>query len=382
MTDARKIAVLEGLLARVQRNAAAPRPSRHEPTTVRPAAASLPSQSVPERRDAGAGLPPRPDLTAPREPLGTLAGLGPEEHRAPPDARPASAPPPPSVVLVDDDAPIALEAGGEADEVLDDADEVDLLSEGDLVPSGPEALSSADELIPVEDGSGGELDPSARSVPTAEAVTVVDELIPAEDAPALRPRTVPPPLPPSTVRPSPLPSHASEISTEDLEADSVLPKPRPALPTTEQLGNTLDLEEGPEAALELAASPAPPMDVLSEQEAELPLAQAPGQYKLESLPAPETPPDAVLDEHAPPRAPASVELSSPVAAVHLVAPASPPPAELPAEAPAPPPVRVDLAPGIVAPARRRTMVPAIVTASRAEAPATWAELVRASMKLG
>lgn len=435
MSNAQKIAVLEDLLSRVQRNAGAARPKRDEPRILRPEvktpdavaakpppiletpkpapakapeAAKAPEPKTPEAAKPPAPaldlepLPPRPDLSAPRAPMGTLAGIGPElspEPPPPPQDEPppsaaalASSRPPPSVVIVGDDAPIAVDAGGDGDEeVLDDGDEVEVLSEEDVVaPSSGGAMLGDDDVVPSSRSLGdGDVLQSAEIIEGGQ-----DELIPVEDEPAPRPRTVPPPLPVQEARrsvPPPLPLAAaapkiedaeSAKSSDDLEADVVLPKPRGPMPTTEQLGNTLDLEEGPEARLELAATPVPKIDLPSEEEAELPLAQSPGEYKVESLPAPEPPSREVLDEHAPIRDGVAALGGLPTPIVHLDVPASPPPAPLPVVAAAPAPVRVDLSPVAVARPTAAAQVPTIVAAAKKAAPATWADLVAASMKLG
>lgn len=396
-----KLSVLRSLLQRVQARAIAPR-----------------APSAPASVPAPVPVAAEPDLL---EEL-TLA--------SPPAPAAASAPPtsgtmPIAAPVAADELEIVEELQPEATPAPASAAPADRLEPVDLIEEGPAELEpvldeeTGDQLAPDEERA-----PISSRRPRAPETTddglddVAVEVAFEQDVPL---KTPPPEsgrqqVAPIEVSPSPPPPKL-EPASDDLEmaipvsAAPPPPPPRAPMPSIEQLGGTIDLAAGDsDVALELAApKPAPMQRSSGEMEAVLPPAVGGGTYTPELAPPPEAvedlarhdrnvgrsvppprlehtepgPPVALRPPTHPPTAPPPVAPPPPPVEVRLVTEPPPPAAPLPPVAPAPPPVAVEMAASVTHRSTRAAAeVVAIVGEAKRFAPATFGELLDASLALG
>ena len=330
---------LEELLARVQRNAAQPRAVR----------AAAPAQSAPAQ-SAPVHAAPAPIAYSPPAPVVAPAPVfsPPAPAYSPPatvtdsvddllaDPFPASsAPPPPPVVvdvLEDPMPPPPASDSGHISGVMPVAEiseePPEELLEDDIVEMSPPAaaveavvpartslddvdLNFDDEDEAAASPSASEEEPPASSSRSKVAATMDEALARAAEQMEIQegrevPLKTPPPEsgPQAAMAPMPAGIHAPPAPDIDelLEAD-ILPVGgmSAAVPTTEQLGQTIDLEEGRGPHLELdhpaPADPAPMMaDAPTEElEVTLPQREFGGGYQDDLMPPPEARQD--LDAH-------------------------------------------------------------------------------------
>jgi hypothetical protein len=341
---------LEELLARVQRNAAQPR-AAHAGARPSPAQATSAQPSAPTAKPFS---PAPPAVTAPEPVFSPPAVVVPEPVFSPPppvysppaaalndsvddllaDPFPASsAPPPPGHTTTEQQAAPAPAASSSSDHIsgvmpvaeLNEEPPEELL-EDDIVEMSPTAVA-AEEIVPAarqglddlnfddEDEreqpaqpSAPEEEPPASSSRSKIAGTMDEALARAAEQMEIQegrevPLKTPPPEsgPQAAVAPLPAGIHAPHAPDIDelLEAD-ILPAPgvSPAVPTTEQLGQTIDLEEARGPQLELdhpVPSPAPSNEPTEELEITLPQREFGGGYQADLMPPPEARQD--LDAH-------------------------------------------------------------------------------------
>jgi len=332
---------LEELLARVQRNAAQPRRGWAAPLPSSPGAASSPSAAAAPARPALAPAAPTAAVSPPPPPVASPAPAYPahasfdsvDDLLA--DPFPASSAPPPPIaaeVIPDPIPAVEVAAGSEhisgvmpVAEISEEAPEE--LLEDDIVEMSPtaapvEAAPSAqrsplDEL----DFDDEEEAPAPRAEPHEEppasssrskvAATMDEALAHAAEQMEIQegrevPLKTPPPEsgPQAAMAPMPAGIHAPPAPDIDelLEADIIpVSGVTGAVPTAEQLGQTIDLDEarGPHLELDqpVAAAPeatteGPPAEEL---EVTLPQREFGGGYQENLMPPPEARQD--LDAH-------------------------------------------------------------------------------------
>lgn len=349
-SSAEKVGLLEGLLARVQRNAVLPR-------------THVVMASIPEGR---------PTATAPTEDELEMVGEADElapvsgEVIAAATAEPA-AHTTPSAGLV---APVELSAADE-------------LSASDELPAGDELepveeLSPEDEVVaeetlpqPVEPPAVSRMEEPAPEPPPSEPVLEAVEELHEEDEVASE-RKIEKRSDSIEIAVQTAAAAVAKAPAEPLEADVIrTPAPPPERPSDAQLGAIIELEEGPAAAIELA--PSQPVVVLppADDEEVLPAAQSPGQFAPEmvhsSRPQAVTPARA---SSAPPPAPVAE-----IAAVALAVPPSPSPAPVPSAMAAPAAVAIAVEAQAVARQVLRGDVATFIAATRKPAAATFGELL-------
>lgn len=318
-----KVAALEDLLARVKRNAALPRAT---------GAAMTSAPEADEFEEVGDDM--------------EIEELDLDEEDI--------------VDLTDDEAePTELAAAAEAEEApsvaASAAEEQTELSADDVDI----------DFEDVEDTAEPEEEPPASSR-RAKAPSSMDEALAsaaeAEDDEREVPLKTPPPESGRQVAGPPIPPQppTPDIAVEDDLEAPISATPVGGGPTPEQLGQTVDLEEGPRAELELEqAVEGKPPAVADELEAPLPDASQPGAFSPELSP--------------PESARAEIERHREELGAEPAAPAEPP-------APAPPPAEVE--PQVF----RRPAAPAGEVAAFAHAagtfqPKTFVELLDASLEL-
>lgn len=377
MKHASKIQALEGLLARVQRRAAEPRAaahSVHDAPTVDHPASPVAARVDPSPSAAAVEAAKAPEPSAPK-----LAVTAPVVDSPRADAH---APVTVAAPAVSDEPPVTrdsqeLEELGPADEeapessarprvVAPPSDELEVLEEDDVIDGSPAPPLAA---LPVVIASAAAAAVIPEPPPSSTEITSA-ELVPEPPPPRPKQPSAPPPLPsvakPERPRsiPPPFPGVAKPPKLEALEAD--VPQRRADGPTAEQLGGTIDLEEGPPADLELAPVAGPKTEEApSEHEAVLPKATSPGLF---TGPRPSAP------QEAPPQA---LE-----GGVELDVPPSPAPVPAPPAAPAPAPVSLAVAPSVTARAVPSAEVARFVAASRDPASDRLGDLLRATLSLG
>jgi hypothetical protein len=333
-----EVARLEELLARVQRNAALPRTSTPAAFTAPPAvpavAPSIPFESEPPPPAAVYEPEPPPlDVIFDSEPSPPMyqapAAL---DHSVddmlladPFPSSPAPAAPPQSLTEMLDEDPIPLvsvasqrpapgedsgvmtrsELGEEPPEELLEDDIVEMSSESEAVV--PSSNSGLDDLNFDDDELRGDAHRADDEPPASssrhrvagtmdEALARAAEHIELEEGREVPLKTPPPESGPQAAMALPAGIHAplAPDIEELLEAD-ILPVHgmRADLPTPEQLGQTIDLEEarGPHLELDsaLAAAPVPLHEELPSEELEVTLPQREfgGGYQDDLMPPPE-----------------------------------------------------------------------------------------------
>lgn len=315
-----EVARLEELLARVQRNAGLPR-------------AAVAAQAAPVAVAVAAPAPVFvPETPLPPPPVVNQALLDSVDELLLEDPFPSAPPPPPpsySEVLEEDSSPLISVADERAD--LEDVSGVVTVSE--LTEQQPEELLEDDivevsaEEVPqtalddlnFEDedelaAMGGGEEPPASSSRSRIAGTMDEALaraaaeqIEMDEGREVPLKTPPPESGPQAAVALPQGIHAplAPDIEELLEAD-IAPPPREAgvraaVPTTEQLGQTIELEEARGPALELDHPPAAIIEPLQEElpseelEVTLPQREFGGGYQDDLMPPPEARQD--LDAH-------------------------------------------------------------------------------------
>lgn len=289
-----RVLKLEGLLSRVQKNAAAPRLARSEPVgvsvTPEPVLAAAPEalptpappsdDAVPIPLVAVAPVARAPEELATVEVAAEAAALGvripseyPEElteddlveiNSQPPPAAEAArtAPPPPEPPPVDD-----------IDFDDEDEEQPPASSKRPKVPTSmDEALAAAAEQLDAAD------EPMTLLVKRSDS--------PLHDIPL---KTPPPESGPQEAVPLPAGLSPARLPEVDDILEAELPQARG--PRPEQLGQTIDLDEarGPDLELDLARQQPtpPPMIQSSDLEASLPPREAQGSYDSDLSPPPE-----------------------------------------------------------------------------------------------
>jgi hypothetical protein len=337
---------LEELLARVQKNAALPRASRlalaPAPAAAPPAAYSSPPPAVVAPPPAvfsppvAAYSPPAPVYAPPPPPTFTDSV---DDLLADPFPASSAPPPPPPVDVIEDPMPYVAAASPAEHisgvmpvaEVSDEAPEE--LFEDDIVEMSPVAAAAAvtetvEAVVPAGRTSLDDVDlnfdeeedapaaqsslddePPASSSRNRIAGTMDEALARAAEQMEIQegrevPLKTPPPEsgPQAAMAPLPAGIHAPPAPDLDelLEAD-ILPTHSSghAVPTTEQLGQTIDLEEarGPHLELDHPAAAAPIAAEASSEELEVTLPQREfgGGYQDDLMPPPEARQD--LDAH-------------------------------------------------------------------------------------
>ena len=331
-----EVARLEELLARVQKNAVLPRAGR---AAFAPPAQPIASFAHVEAASAPAPSPaPAPVAFAAPEPIVVPAPHFPVPESVPPpaftdsvddllaDPFPASSAPPPPPA--EEEIPVvAIAATSEhisgvmpVAEVSEEAPEE--LLEDDIVEMSPNALA-VEAVVPAahppieddldfvdeEEGPNASLAAAAEEEPPASSsrskiAGTMDEALAqaAEHVEIQEGREVPLKTPPPESGPqaamAPMPAPAAPDLDELLEAD-ILPVAgvHAAVPTTEQLGQTIDLEEarGPHLELDHPAAAAHVEAPPEELEVTLPGRQFGGGYQDDLMPPPEARED--LDAH-------------------------------------------------------------------------------------
>lgn len=327
---------LEELLARVQRNAARPRAAR---------AAFAPLAAAPAPSPAVVSVPPAVVVPAPVFAPPAAAFSPPAPAFSPPapaytdsvddllaDPFPASsAPPPPPAPSDAQDEPIPLVAVApqpaehisgvmpvaelsEAPEELLEDDIVEMsppaVAVEAVVPASRTALDDVDSNFDDEDDdatrqSASEEEPPVSSSRSKIAGTMDEALARAAEQMEIQegrevPLKTPPPESGPQAAMAPMPAPAAPDIDELLEAD-ILPvtgMSSPAsVPTTEQLGQTIDLEEARGPRLELDHPVAAPAAAAPTEELEVTLPQREfgGGYQDDLMPPPEARQD--LDAH-------------------------------------------------------------------------------------
>ncbi len=322
---------LEELLARVQRNAAQPRAARavFVPTAhVAPAKASPP---------AVVSAPPAVAVPAPAfvPPVAAFSPPAPAYNDSVDDllADPfpaSSAPPPPSAASDTQDEPIPLVAVAaqpaehisgvmpvaeltEAPEELLEDDIVEMsppaVAVEAVVPASRTALDDVDLNFDDEDDdtrreSASEEEPPVSSSRSRIAGTMDEALARAAEQMEIQegrevPLKTPPPESGPQAAMAPMPAPPAPDIDELLEAD-ILPvggMSSPSVPTTEQLGQTVDLEEarGPRLELDHPVAASPVAAATEELEVTLPQREFGGGYQDDLMPPPEARQD--LDAH-------------------------------------------------------------------------------------
>lgn len=445
MTPQEQITKLEGLLARIQKNARGARPSLPLPsaTSAAPPAAFAPQPAPPPVAFASpAPLPaappppmavaaPAPAYTAPApsaadqsvdDLLGASTGAGvsvdvdvpldtlpPVAEAAAAEAEPipraSVAAEPPAPPPIDDAFSLESEvsevrvAPGPRDssvEVTVAAIEAEAeiigteeLSEADLVElteSQPPAGTSADVEIDFDD----EEEPPASSKRVASSM---DEALSAAAAEHETEHDVPIKTPPPESGPQAAPVAVGMPAPPGADVDALLGgeldiptraeayAPAPAIPTAEQLGQTIDLDEARGPSLELAESAqssVPPAGV-EELEVALPGREVVGGYDDSLLPPPEARDD--LDAH---RRRLESDVAPPpesLAQLPSVQPSAPAPEIVPLQAAAPAPVAA-LAPEVTLRPAPATSPESFVSVRETFRPGTFVELLDASLGLG
>lgn len=285
MTPQDQIAKLEGLMARIKRNAALPRP-------VLAAVASVPEQPAVGVASALAAAPVA-DLDEPGDfDLDSL----------PPPAPPAQAAP--AIDELDDFGELAAEPPADAaaadDLSLDVAEDLDLIDEEivDITDlDAEEAAAIEAEAAAFEDAA--EPPPSSSPRPKATAASMDEALASAAEELGEEEREVPLKTPPpeSGDQMSSPPLAGADLRHRDvpadlLEVDEHLARREISGPTPEQLGETIDLDEPLGPALELDTAKAEPPLPVKPSELEAPLASAAAGTYDEAL---EAPPEAAAD---------------------------------------------------------------------------------------
>ena len=393
MTAQEQISKLQGLLSRIQRNAAKPRgaaaPVAFAPAAPSPAAPPTPSaadQSVDDLLNAAPAPSPIPvDVVVPLDTIPPVAAAAVSEA---PEAEPiplvsvtTSAPvePAPPPAPVDDGfslesevsevrmATVSREPAVEVTVAAIEAEAEPIgteeLSEDDLVEvtdltSVPPAAADADVDIDFEDED--EEQPPASS--QRQVASTMDEALAAAaaqlDAEREVPLKTPPPesgpqeAPPATGLTAPPAPDVDALLGDELdiptrESTSNVAVAAPFGPTTEQLGQTIDLEEARGPSLELAEAPA--IEVTTSEsdedlEVALPGREAVGGYDDGLAPPPEARED--LDAH---RRRLESDIAPPPESLAQLPSVQPPPVDIVPPAPyeAPVPAYVEAAPAAV-----------------------------------
>ncbi len=332
-----EVARLEELLARVRKNAALPRAGRaaFAPPAAAPSAPAVSSSPIaapaPSPRPAPVAFAapepivvPAPEFPVPAPSVPPPAFLDSVDDLLADPFPASSAPPPPPV---EEEIPaVAVAATSEhisgvmpVAELSEEAPEE--LLEDDIVEMSPTALA-AEAVVPAaqpsldddlnfedeEDASAGIAAASEEEPPVSSSRSRVpgtmDEALAhaAEHLEIQEGREVPLKTPPPESGPqaamAPMPAPAAPDIDELLEAD-ILPVAgvSAAVPTTEQLGQTIDLEEarGPHLELDHPVAAAPADAPAEELEVTLPGRQFGGGYQEDLMPPPEARGD--LDAH-------------------------------------------------------------------------------------
>lgn len=239
--SAAQIAKLEALLATVKRNAGLPRVTAAQAAEATPLGATVSAASGEPRAASAIDTPAWDDQT--------LAAA-----EAPRRAEPAALVPEP-----------VSQVRAAAPPIEDDTSDVDVLLADDIVDITEEDVAEVDEAAA---GQAAE----APSEPPLSSRRLINELAPAGEREA--PLKTPPPesgRQVAAIPAMPAPSTPVVTEVEDLEADlgqpaaAALPPPRRPMPTLEQLGETVDLEEATGADIEVempAPEAAPAVDDL------------------------------------------------------------------------------------------------------------------------
>ncbi|MCC6214407.1 MAG: hypothetical protein IT376_06035 [Polyangiaceae bacterium] len=239
--SAAQIAKLEALLAKVKRNAALPR------VAARPAAESTPLDAT---VSAASDEPPAASpIEAPAWDDQTLAAA-----EAPPRGEPAALVPEPVSQVRAAELPIE-----------DDTSDVDVLLADDIVDITEEEVAEVEEAAPEPAAEAPAEPPLSSRRLIAEAATGAEREAPLKTPPPESGRQI------AAIPAMPAPSTPVVTEADDLEADlgpaaaAALPPPRRPMPTLEQLGETVDLEEATGADIEVempAPEAAPSVDDL------------------------------------------------------------------------------------------------------------------------
>jgi hypothetical protein len=276
VTPRERIARLEGLLDRVQTNASRPRAHHAAPAAKAPAPAAVapPVAPTPPAPPVAAAPTPAPTPPAPHVAVAPTASSVPPwkpEPSSTVQARPATLPP----------------------EELSDDDLIDVTT----IP--PEAPAAAAPNIPVADELpvvNEEEEPPASSRRSKVVAESLDQAIASAAAHADE-REVPIHTPPPESGPQEavLPAGIEAPRAPAFEEEEMV-RPVSLGPTTEQLGETIELDEaeGPEIEIEVAGLAPPeaePERPVEELEVTLPRAEMPsGMYDVSvSMPAQEAP---------------------------------------------------------------------------------------------
>ena len=272
MTARERIVRLEGLLARVAKNAAQPRAARaaktlmsapdSAPSVVAPVPVTLAKAPAPVEPASPAPPPVVPSPVAP-PPTASSAPPWKPEPASTVQARPSSIPP----------------------EELSEDDLVEVTT----VPPAPQTVASASPSTDAEE----EPPSSSRRSKVAESLDQAIATAAAQSDEREVPIHTPPPEsgPQEAVLPVGIEAPRAPEFGDDLDAE-LPPRPASLGPTPEQLGETIELEssEGPEIEIEVAGLPGPEPErerPVEELEVTLPRAEMPsGTYDVAvSMPA-------------------------------------------------------------------------------------------------
>jgi hypothetical protein len=367
-----QIARLQGLLERIQRNAKNPRAAAGFTAAVTPASYAPPPSLADQSVDDLLGASPLPvDVDIPLDTLPPVAPLAaaseaPEADPIPlvsvATAAPAAPAPPPvddafslesevsEVRIASFSREPAIEVTVAAIEAEAEAIGTEELSEDDLVEvtdatSVPPPASDLD--IDFDDGEEAHDQPPASS--QRQVASSMDEALAAAAAELDADREVPLKTPPPESGPqeAPLPTGFAASAAPDvdslLDQELDIPTRESAVstssaaamgPTTEQLGQTIDLEEPRGPSLELAEAPSVEISMQADEELEvaLPAREAVGGYDDGLQPPPEARDE--LDAH---RRRLDDDVAPPPESLAQLPSVQPPPVDLvpaPAEAPA------------------------------------------------
>jgi hypothetical protein len=352
-SSAEKVGLLEGLLARVQRNAALPR------TSVAVAAVT----TIPEARPTTTHADDELEVVGEADEIAPISGEV-VAAAAPPVAEIEVAHPTPSagpaevVAELHADDEVAPAAELEAVEELSPEDEVvaeEPAPEPLPLPIEPPVVARTEEPAP---------EPPPSEPPVLEVAEELHEEDEVPSSPKVEKRSDSIEIAVQTAAAAAVP-----LPAEPLEA-VIKPAAPPDRPSDAQLGAIIELEEGPSAAIELAPSQPVIAAAPAEEEEVLPAAQSPGQFAPEMVHSSRS--GAVAIPTPPPPAP-PVEIE--VAAVALAVPPSPAAAPVPVALAAPAAVSVAVEAQAITRQVLRGDVATFVTASRKPAATTFGELL-------
>jgi hypothetical protein len=359
-----KATFLQGLLERVRRNAAKPRTARAAATsegTPKPVAVAPPPPMAAQQ--------PPPVVVAPAPPPIAPPPVVPPIAPAPTAYHVPATPPVTEMVVDDADATVEVMELDEAEIVditLEDEEEVPAAKAERVAANPPAAVTDID----FEDEDDRPPSSSRRPI----LATSLDEaLTGAADEHEVPIKTPPPESGPQEALPSAqvLQQKPLELDEPGMEAELAAR----SVPAPEQVGNTIELEEPAGPALELDSLPAEsgpqPGRAADALEAEL---RAPSDRPARSAPPPTPVVEKAPESEAPELTSAVVPVSAPI----------PPPVEPPRVEQLIPPATARVEPEITPRSLPPNDVPvaAFARAHREFKPATFLELLDASLKLG